>query len=227
MMQSPKVLFFADRHYDACPGRAQAELLNELSPVLYIEEDYETLIQALELHPHSILALNAIQGTPGNTHWPDGLESAVKAHLKRKNHVWLFHGGSAAFWPWPWWREAMKVRWVRKDDPDGEEASWHPTTAYEVCLTQQGRASVSGLGSFQVPEDELYLGMALKEGVEVWAETEYEGRFWPQIYHHALPWGGTAFGWLPGHDAQVMREALRAPFLSVMTAWLSRLDGTI
>ena len=46
-MKPPVVILFADRHYGAAPGRAQAELLRPLCEVHYIEEDYAALFTVL------------------------------------------------------------------------------------------------------------------------------------------------------------------------------------
>lgn len=214
------IVFFADRHYGSYVGRVQADILDGFADVIYIEEDYAALAEALHRNPGSILAVNAIAATPGHPELTPEAEAAVKSHLEKGNDLWVLHGGSAAFWPWKWWRDAMKVRWVRDNDPDGTEPSWHPVEPYSVDVTPIGAARVPGLESWNVPKDELYVGLAQQEGVEVWCSASFEGRDWPQVYCHLSPWNGRVFGWIPGHDPDVMANHLAPMFTGVAKAWL-------
>lgn len=214
------IIFFADRHFGSYVGKVQAEILSEFSQVIYIEEDYGQLIKALGEHPESILALNAITETPGNETLPAEAEAPIKAHLERGNDLWVMHGASAALWPWKWWRDLMKIRWVRNNDPDGAEPSWHPVEPYTLTVTEQGTTAVPSLKTLEVPKDELYVALAEEPGAEVWMTATYDGQVWPQVYSFSNPWNGTVCGWIPGHDPEVMKNALGPTFATVAKAWL-------
>lgn len=216
------MILFADRHYDTYAGRLMGNHLRAVTDITYVEEDYPRLLEALAAAPRSILALHAIAGTPGNEDIPDGVEESVKAHLERGNDVWLLHGGGAAFWPWPWWREWMRVRWIRRNDPDIADPSWHPVTPYSLIPTASGLSACPGLRALDLPADELYLNLHQHGDVDIWMTADYDGRSWPQVYVHDTPAGGRAFGFIPGHDPAVIQSApFAASFKQIAANWLS------
>ena len=219
------IIFFADRHFGSFVGKVQAEILSEFSRVVYIEEDYGLLVEALGEHPESILAVNAITATPGNETLPAEAEAPIKAHLERGNDLWVLHGASAAFWPWKWWRDLMKIRWVRNNDPDGAEPSWHPVEPYLLSVTEQGAVAVQSLENLKVPKDELYVALAEEPGAEVWMTASYDGHAWPQVYTFPSAWNSNVRGWIPGHDPEVMKTDLAPAFAAVAKAWLEDARG--
>lgn len=223
------LIFFADRHYDARCGQIQAELLDDLADIHFIEEDYGTLNTCLERHagdPHAVLALNAITGTPGNLEPDPATEPLVKAHLEAGKDLWVLHGSSAAFWPWSWWRELMRLRWVRGEDPDGMPASCHPIVPFNLEPTDAGRTAIPGLSSCPVPEDELYINLEDKGDYEAWMTVEHDGRRWPQAYRYRSPWNGWICGWIPGHREEAIRsEGMTKTLRMLASAWL-KASGT-
>jgi hypothetical protein len=223
MSDLPDLILFGDRHYGAWPARAQAELLRPLCRLTYIEEDYAALAAALAAQPRAALAFNSIAGTPGNATVPAELEAPLRRHLEAGNDLWLLHGGSAALWPWAWWRELMPLRWVRGSDPDGKAPSTHPIVPLRLRPTASGLAGCPGLRREDLPADELYIRLAEQGPHEVWLMVEHEGVEWPQAYVAKTPWGGRLRGFIPGHAASVLGHPGYAEiFTCLAKAWLAR-----
>ncbi len=215
------MILFADRHYGTHAGRWIAGHLSDLTDVVFVEEDYDALIRAIHDRPGEALAFHAIFATPGNESMPPEMESVIRTHLDGGADVWILHGGSAAFWPWTWWRQLMRVRWVRKDDEDVSTPSWHPVIPYRIEVTDTGEARCPGLESLDLPEDELYVNLHQSGDIETWMTAEYEGVAWPQVYTHPGLSGGTVYGWIPGHKPEVIRsERFRHTFRQVAQCWL-------
>ena len=221
-MTPPVVIFFADRHYGAAPGRIQAKLLRLLCEVHYIEEDYAALIAALAAHPEATLAVNAIAGTPGNPAPDAALEAPLKAHLAAGRPLWILHGGSAAFWPWAWWRQLMPLRWVRANDPDQVPASTHPVVPLHLTATPGAHESFLNLPAItDLPTDELYIKLAVQHPFETWLNITYEGVDYPQACSASSPWGGPIHCFLPGHSAEVLgHPAYAALFTALARKWI-------
>lgn len=222
-MNNRTLILFADRHYDAYPGRRQAELLRPLCDLIYIEEDYPALIAAIQAHPGAILAFNSIVGTPGNLTVPDSVEAPLRSHLESGAPLWLLHGGSSAFWVWGWWRQLMPLRWVRNGDPDNAPVSTHPLIP--LCLTPTTLAleCLPELTELHLPVDENYIKLAVQQPFTTWLTTINDGVVYPQAYSSITPWGGALHGFIPGHMAEVLSHpGYIALFNSIATYWLRK-----
>lgn len=223
MRTLPKVIFFGDRHYDAWPCREQAAELRPLCDLVYIEEDYPALLRALAENPRAILAVNSIADTPGNPIPSPEVESHVKRHLEAGNDLWVLHGGSAAFWPWAWWRELMPLRWVRGNDPDRVAPSTHPIVPINLRPTDSALSAEFGLEPADLPPDELYIQLASQRPHETLLFATHEGVRFPQAYSGTTFWGGDLHGFLPGHSPAVLRHpAYRATLSRLAKRWLAR-----
>ena len=222
-MKLPVVILFADRHYGAAPGRAQAELLRPFCKVHYIEEDYSALIAALAAHPEATLAFNSIAGTPGNPAPAPELEAPLKAHLAAGRPLWILHGGSAACWPWAWWRQLMPLRWVRNGDPDQMPVSTHPVVPLHLVATPAALAFFPNLPAItDLPTDELYIKLAAQHSFETWLTINYEGVDYPQACSATSAWGGAIHCFLPGHSAEALgHPAYAVLFTALARKWLS------
>ncbi len=215
------LILFADRHYDSFPGRTQAALLRPLCELTYIEEDYSALIAALAAQPGAILAVNSIAATPGNLTVPSELEAPLRAHLAAKAPLWILHGGSAAFWPWAWWRQLMPLRWVRNGDPDNAPVSTHPVVPLLLTPTAFARAQLPALTEVQLPVDENYIQLAEQQPFDTWLTTTFDGVVYPQAYSATTPWGGALHGFIPGHKPESLAHPDYAKtFTTLATHWL-------
>ena len=216
-MTQPDIILFADRHYDSYPGRAQAALLKSFATVHYIEEDYRQLSIALREHPRATLAFNSIASTPGNMEIPAEIEAPLKAHLASAAPLWLIHGGSAAFWPWSWWRQLMPLRWVRDGDPDHAPVSSHPMASLQFVATPDALARFPGLPPLsKLPSDELYIRLVPQHPFTTWLTVTHEGVDHPQACSALSPWGGGIHSFLPGHSAEVLQHPA---YISIFTAF--------
>jgi hypothetical protein len=150
-----------------------------------------------------LLILNLIAGTGNQPLAGAEAEKSLRVYLERGNPLLLVHGGSAAFWHWPWWRSIVGYRWVRGDDPDGFAPSTHPTRGYRLDVSKARHPLCKQLKSFDVPEDEIYIRLEQTCPATVLMETTtVEGTF-PQCYECTTAWGGRVIGFLPGHKPQV------------------------
>lgn len=220
-MTRSRVIYFADRHYDAFPGRAQAALLKPLCDLVYIEEDYAALIDALRNWPDATLAFNSILGTPGNLTAPAGLEEPLRNHINRGAALWILHGGSAAFWPWSWWRQLMPLRWVRNADPDNPTPSIHPVVPFIITPTAYALEQLPALREVSLPTDEIYIRLAAQHPFDTLLSTCYDGVIYPQAYSARTPSGGALHGFLPGHKAECLTNAdYISTFTTLAGYWL-------
>jgi hypothetical protein len=222
MQQPPTIIFFGDRHYDAWPCRQQADVIRALCNLLYIEENYQELVLALKANPRAILALNSIAETPGN--YPPAtpeFESYIKSHLELGNDLWLLHGGSAAFWPWDWWRNLMPLRWVRSNDPDRIAPSTHPIVPLRLRPACNEPHHVLPSAGINLPADELYINLYSNRPYKTLLVVEHEGVNHPQAYSAETFWGGKIHGFMPGHSSTILShpDYIRV-FSSLLHLWL-------
>lgn len=220
-MTPPRLILFADRHYDSFPGRTHAALLRPLCDLTYIEEDYPALLAALARQPEAILAVNSIAATPGNLTVPDEVEAPLLTHLTGGAPLWVLHSGSAAFWPWAWWRQLMPLRWVRNGDPDDAPVSTHPVVPLRLTPTDFARKQLPALAEVQLPTDENYIQLAEQRPFETWLITTYDGVIYPQAYSAKTPWGGSLHGFIPGHKAESLAHPGYAEVFTILARhWL-------
>jgi hypothetical protein len=118
----------------------------------------------------------------------------------------LLHGSSAAFWMWEWWRSIVGFRWVRGEDPDGVDPSWHPRRPYKVRVTKSRHPLCARLQEVDMPEDEVYLGLEQTSPTMTLMETTTEEGTFPMCYETITTWGGRIVGYLPGHAPEGVRH---------------------
>ena len=203
--------FFADRHYGARPG---ASLYQRLSPawrgrMAFHEEEWEALSRGEWLVGCDLLVLNMIGGSCGQPHPGGKASQAVRRWCEGGGNLLRLHGGSAAFSQWDWWRQAMALRWVRPEDPDGLPPSFHPLHPYRVTLAKSRHPLAALLQEMSLPQDEIYAGLAQRPPLEVLLETQVPEGCFPQCAIAPTPWGGRQLHFLPGHSP----EAFQVPAL--------------
>ncbi len=201
------IYFLADDHYGARPGATLRSALEGRFDLVFEENGYTTLESADFAARCTLLILSLIAGTKDG----GGFAGPVaEAHLQKYLHnggsVLLHHGGSAAFWHWPWWRAIVGYRWVRGQDPDGFPPSEHPIRPYRVDVNPSSHVLATKLKPMDLPEDEIYIRL-LQTGptTTLMSTTIAEGTF-PQCYECTTPWGGKLIGFLPGHKPEVVRS---------------------
>lgn len=203
--------FFADQHYGARPG---ARLHACLSPswrsrILLHEEEWDVLEEGSWRKDCQLLMLNMIGGSCHQPHPGEGAARAVRAWCENGGDLLLIHGGSAAFWQWDWWRQAMAMRWVRPEDPEGATPSFHPVHPYRVVPVEGSHPLASRLQAMELPQDEIYAGLACAPSLTVLMETRVAEGCFPQCALAPTPWGGRQLHFLPGHRP----EAFQVPAL--------------
>ncbi len=199
------ILFAADRHYDQHCGRHIYEQLPCNDQIEFYEDDW-SCFAAPFVDDCELLMLNMIADTCDVPPPGPKCEAHVRAYVESGKPLLLLHGASAAFWHWDWWREIVGYRWVRHNDPDDKEPSWHPRRAYRVELVRSRHPLTSFLQPMDVPEDEIYLG--LEQTCPCWTLLQantVEGTF-PMCYECSSPSGSRIIGFLPGHDPRVTTD---------------------
>ena len=136
----------------------------------------------------------------------DQAAEAVRRYFETGKPVLLLHGGSAAFWPFDWFREAVGLRWVRGNDPDGVVASFHPKEPYRVEPAKCRHPLVSRLIPMDLPQDEIYTALEQTRPMWVLMNTTISSGTFPQCTESTSPWGGRVINFLPGHAATVTRD---------------------
>jgi len=148
------ILFVADNHYGQHCGRHINDMISDRYPVAFHEDDWSCLEQSF-VDTTELLILNMIAGTC-NLPLPDSAcEAPVREYMHSGRPVLLLHGGSAAFWHWAWWRTLVGYRWVRSNDPDSTNTSWHPKRPYAVRPANSRHPLIRRLQPMDLPEDEL------------------------------------------------------------------------
>lgn len=217
------IQFFCDNHYGAFPGRTICQALPGAlsSRISFHENDWWGLSSGEWLRECDLLALDMIGGSCGEPHPDASAEHAVRSWCEGGGGLLLLHGGSAAFWQWQWWREAMALRWVRPDDPDGLPASFHPVRPYLVTrkeLTAHPLAAL--LSGMTLPEDEVYAGLAAQVPSLTLLETTIPEGIFPQCVVAPTPWGGTQIHFLPGHAPACVQTPSLVKNIQIILEWM-------
>ena len=192
-------LFVADNHYDSRPGFELYSRIRHEYEIGFHEDDFAALEDERTMGDCSLLILNMIGSTCGLEHPGDAAETAVRDYAERGGDFFLLHGGSAAFWQWPWWREMVGVRWVRGNDPDGIEKSTHPIAPYRVEICKVRHALATALVPMSLEEDEIYIDLEQVCPTQTLMQTSIEGVSHPQLTYNRTPWDGTVVNFMPGH----------------------------
>ncbi len=190
------IIFAADNHYGAHPGKNLHDALCKRYEMSFAEDDLRVLNN---LSDCDLLILNLIGGTCEVPLADETCERAVRSYCERRGNLLLLHGASAAFWHWPWWRTLVGLRWVRPADPDGVSPSCHPRQPYQLEVAKTRHPLTSRLHAAALPTDEIYIHLeAVTPYLPLLTTTISEGTF-VQCCISATPWGGTVVNFLPGH----------------------------
>ena len=97
----------------------------------------------------------------------------------------------------------MSYRWVRDNDPDGAEKSFHPIRPYKLTKSNNPHPLINQLKELEVSKDEIYMGMEKVVPSTVLMQTNtLEGTI-PLLSTHVNKWGGTIHNFLPGHFPEI------------------------
>ena len=197
------IKFCADNHYGAHCGA----ILNKELQKHYDIDFYEDNFSCLEdLTDCKLLILHMISGTSGNEVPGNEIAETVHNYLRKGGNILLLHGSSAAFWHWPWWRQIVGHRWVRKMDPDDIPQSTHPIKPYEVTLCHGSHPLQKKLSALSLPADEVYIDLYQESPTIDLMESIVNERRYVQCWINQTPWGGDFIGYLPGHDQAVLAK---------------------
>jgi hypothetical protein len=199
------IYFFADNHFGSHPGKNIFENLpGELKErIIFAEDDFTLLESGDWLDDCELLILNMIGATCNLPHPGTGAESAVRAWCEKAGNMLLLHGSSAAFWQWKWWRECCGYRWVRPNDPDKVEASYHPVKPYSLRLCKSRHPLMEKLQAVELPADEIYAKLEQVSPAHILMDTAIEEGVFPQCFEAVTPWGGKLVHFIPGHSPEV------------------------
>jgi hypothetical protein len=198
------ITFLADDHYGTHPGAVLYAALRDRFEMAFFENDLSALTRDSFADECELLILNMIGDTCGQPLAGPEAERNLRAYLERGKPLLLLHGSSAAFWHWAWWRGIVGYRWVRGNDPDGVEASTHPTRPYRVEVAKCSHPLCKQLQAMELGEDEIYTRLEQVSPATVLMETTtLEGTF-PQCWENVTPWGGRVLGFLPGHRPEIV-----------------------
>ncbi len=202
------ILWMADDHYGVHPGRVSYEkLAAEYPEIKFFENDWSGFSLLESAESCELLILHLIADTCGLPLPDDAAAAAVRHYCETGRPLLLLHGGSAAFWHHDWFRSMVGLRWVRGNDPDGVEASFHPVEPYRVSVAKCRHRLCGKLHEMELPCDEIYTGLEQTAPYWVLMETVVSGRSWPQCTESLSPWGGRVINFLPGHAAAVTGAA--------------------
>jgi pimeloyl-ACP methyl ester carboxylesterase len=201
------ITFLADDHYNAHPGAALYEVLQDRFPMAFAENNQAPLEDPAFPRECELLILNVIADTCGQPLAGPVAERNVRAYLEQGKPLLLLHGSSAAFWHWDWWRELVGFRWVRGGDPDGVPASTHPVRPYRVDVSKCRHPLCKVLQPMDLAEDEIYTRLEQVNPAMVLMETTIAEGTFPQCWENTTPWGGRVIGFLPGHRKEVVQDA--------------------
>ncbi len=215
------ILFAADNHYGVHPGRRQYEALAGRIPGLRFFEDDWRCFSAFDLKREcELIILNLIADTCGVPAPDDAAADALKAYCETGKPLLLLHGGSAAFWPFDWFRRNVGLRWVRPDDPDGVPASCHPKEPFFVRRAKCRHPLAARLVEMDLPADEIYTGLEQTAPLWILLETVIGGETFPQCTESRTEWGGKVVNFLPGHRPEVVAHPGMTANLAVLIEYL-------
>ena len=200
------ILFVADNHYGAYSGRNIYEMIAADYPeMLFVEDDWSCFTAYNLAGECELLILNMIADTCGLAIPTSDAADSVRRYCEEGKPLLLLHGGSAAFWPYKWFRESVGLRWVRGNDPDGVEASFHPHESYRVEVSKCRHPLSKKLVPMALPMDEIYTGLEQTSPFTILLETTISSGSFPQCTESFSRWGGRVINFLPGHDPVATR----------------------
>lgn len=202
------IYFFADDHYNVHPGLV---IFENLPPewqnrIRFAEDDLSVLESGSLPEDCELLVLHLIGGSCNQPHAGEGAKRAVRSWVGAGRPILLFHGASAAFWQWNFWRILPGYRWVRPEDPDQVAHSTHPRRPYKVTVSKTRHELCSVLEEMDFPEDELYIDLEqVCPSMTLMETCTVEGTF-PQCTFVVTPFGGKIINFIPGHDKAVTSD---------------------
>jgi len=216
------ICFFTDNHYDVYPGRV---IYENLAPqwrerIRFFNDSWEVLESGSWLDDCELLVLHMIGGSCSQPLPGTGAEKAVKAYLDSGRPVLLLHGSSAAFWEWDFWREAVGLRWVRNNDPDGFAASTHPNEPYEVTVSKTRHPLARRLNCMSLGKDEIYTELEQTAPLWILMETRVNGRSYPQCVETVTPGGSHIVSFLPGHAPEITANPVLIENVAIIMEYL-------
>ena len=215
-------LFVADDHYQAYPGRNQYECIKSDYPdMIFRENDWSAFTEFNLAEECDLLILNMIAGTCGLPLPDEEQSEAVKRYLETGKNLLLLHGASSAFWHCDWYRKLVGIRWVRGNDPDGVEASFHPKEPYCVKTAKVRHPLAAVLQDMDFIEDEIYCRLEQVTPVMTLMETTISTGTFPQCTESFTPWGGKVINFLPGHRSEVTRDERLIGNLKLLIEYLA------
>ncbi|MCH6255100.1 ThuA domain-containing protein [Puniceicoccaceae bacterium K14] len=216
MESAKKILFLGDNHYKSFGSKALAQCLEDELDLTYVEDSYGQFLEEEDLSKFDVFMISAIGDTPGSPHASEKAGERLKERLKAGASLMLFHGGSAAFWRWEWWRKIVGLRWVRPNDPVGVAASTHPVVPYALeCVASEHPLS-EVLQRMDTPRDELYIELEQTTDIYPLMESSYDGKTYVMAYESQADWGGKILGYLPGHDVEVASHSITVANVKAM-----------
>ena len=197
--------FFADNHYGVHPGKVIFEHLPaELQQkTAFFEDDWSDMETPGFAGKYDLLILNMIGDTCNVPHPAPAAEKEVRQYLENGGSMLLLHGAGAAFWQWEWWRNIVGFRWVRPNDPDKVEASYHPVKPYSLRLCKSRHPLMEKLQAVELPGDEIYAKLEQVSPAHILMDTAIEEGVFPQCFEAVTPWGGKLVHFIPGHSPEV------------------------
>lgn len=217
-------LFVADDHYQAFPGRNQYECIRDsYSDMIFRENDWSVFTEYDLAKDCDLLILNMIADTCGLPIPDESQAASVKRYLESGKNLLLLHGASSAFWPYEWYRKLVGIRWVRNNDPDGVESSFHPKEPYCVKVSKVRHELAGKLQEMNFPiADEIYCSLEQVTPITTLMETTISLGTSPQCTESYTPWGGKVINFLPGHSKEVTRDPALIANLKLLIDYLSR-----
>jgi hypothetical protein len=200
------ILFAADNHYGAHPGRVLFEQLDSDYPIEFYEDDWACFEQDLVAR-YDLMMLNMIADTCDVPPPAPAAEARVKAYVEAGKPILLLHGASAAFWSWDWWRPLVGYRWVRPLDPDGLASSHHPKRPYMACVSKTRHPLCQQLQDVEMPLDEIYINLEQTAPVITLMQTTTDEGTFPMCYETLTSFGGRMLAYIPGHRPEVVAQA--------------------
>ena len=202
------IIFAADNHYNAKPGRCAFEEIKSAYPEMIFREDDWSIFTEFDLASQcQLLILNMIGSTCGLPLPDEAACDAVKKYCQTGKNLLLLHGSSAAFWHCEWFRTNSGLRWVRKGDPDNVEPSHHPIEPYTVEVSKNRHPLCTKLVpmKFEQP-DEIYAN--LEQTLPLWTlmQTTISCGTCPMLTESTNQWGGKVINFLPGHKDSSTRH---------------------
>ncbi len=215
------VIFAADNHYDARPGRTIYNgLKHACGDIVFSEDDWSVFVKNDLENGCRLLVLHMIAGTCNVEPPGEEAEKAVKAYCEKGGNILLLHGSSAAFWHWGWWRRIVGFRWVRGNDPDGVAPSCHPVRPYKVSISKSRHPLCAKLAEVDLPEDEIYIGLEQVCPAITIMETKTDEGTFVQCYESITPWGGKIIGFIPGHKPEITGSEVYLNNIKVLIDYL-------